>query len=48
LSGKVFFDDPWIARLVAPNVPKAIRGYSDPELAGCFVMACARTDRAWR
>ena len=33
LSGKVFFDDPWIARLVAPNVPKAIRGYSDPELA---------------
>jgi len=33
LSGKVFFDDPWIARLVAPNVPNAIRGYSDPELA---------------
>jgi mono/diheme cytochrome c family protein len=32
-SGKVFFDDPMIARLVAPNVPAAIRGYSDPELA---------------
>lgn len=31
-KGKVFFDDKWIARLVAPNVPKAIRGYSDPEL----------------
>jgi mono/diheme cytochrome c family protein len=33
VSGKVFFDDPMIARLVAPNVPAAIRGYSDPELA---------------
>ena len=33
LSGKVFADEPWLARLVAPNVPKAIRGYSDPELA---------------
>jgi len=33
LSGKVFFDEPWLARLIAPNVPKAIRGYSDPELA---------------
>jgi mono/diheme cytochrome c family protein len=32
-KGKVFFDDKWVARLVAPNVPKAIRGYSDPELA---------------
>ena len=29
----MFFDQPWLARLVAPNVPKAIRGYSDPELA---------------
>ena len=32
LVGKVFFDEPRIARLVAPNVPKAIRAYSDPEL----------------
>ena len=32
LTGKVFFDEPRIARLIAPNVPKAIRGYSDPEL----------------
>ena len=32
-EGKVFVDDPMIARLVAPNVPKAIRGYTDPELA---------------
>jgi mono/diheme cytochrome c family protein len=33
LSGRVFFDEPWLARLIAPNVPKAIRAYSDPELA---------------
>ena len=33
MTGKVFFDQPWLARLIAPNVPKAIRGYSDPELA---------------
>ena len=32
LVGKVFFDEPRIARLVAPNVPKAIKAYSDPEL----------------
>jgi mono/diheme cytochrome c family protein len=32
-AGKVFFDEPTIARLVAPNVPKVITGYSDPELA---------------
>jgi mono/diheme cytochrome c family protein len=32
LVGKVFFDEPRVARLVAPNVPKAIRSYSDPEL----------------
>lgn len=32
LVGKVFFDEPRIARLVAPNVPKAIRAYSDAEL----------------
>jgi mono/diheme cytochrome c family protein len=32
-EGKVFFDDPRIARLIAPNVPKAIRGYTDPQLA---------------
>ncbi len=33
LRGKVFFDQPWLARLIAPNVSKAIRGYSDAELA---------------
>jgi len=33
LSGRVFFDQPWLARLIAPNVPKVIRGYSDSELA---------------
>jgi mono/diheme cytochrome c family protein len=33
LVGKVFFDEPRVARLVAPNVPKAIKAYSDPELA---------------
>lgn len=32
-AGRVFLDDPKIARLIAPNLPKAIRGYSDPELA---------------
>jgi mono/diheme cytochrome c family protein len=32
LVGKVFFDEPRIARLIAPNVTKAIRGYSDAEL----------------
>lgn len=32
LVGKVFFDEPRLARIVAPNVPKAIRAYSDPEL----------------
>jgi mono/diheme cytochrome c family protein len=32
LKGKVFFDEKNIARLVAPNVPKVIRGYTDPEL----------------
>lgn len=33
LAGKVFFDDPMIARLIAPNVPEAIASYSDAELA---------------
>jgi mono/diheme cytochrome c family protein len=33
VTGKVFFDDPWVARLVAPNLTRAIRGYSDAELA---------------
>lgn len=32
MAGKVFFDEPRIARLVAPNVPKTIRSYSDAEL----------------
>jgi mono/diheme cytochrome c family protein len=33
MKGKVFFDERFIARLVAPNVPNVIRGYTDPELA---------------
>src|SRR4030095_2776779 len=33
MSGKVFFDQAWLARLVAPNVPKAIRAYNDQDLA---------------
>ena len=33
MTGKVFFDEPMLARLVAPNVPKALHGYSDAELA---------------
>ena len=33
MAGKVFIDEPLLARLVAPNVVRAIRGYSDPELA---------------
>lgn len=33
LAGKVFFDEPWLARLVAPNVPKTIKGYTDQDLA---------------
>jgi mono/diheme cytochrome c family protein len=33
MAGEVFFDEPMVARLVAPNVVRAIRGYSDPELA---------------
>ena len=33
LKGQVFFDEPRLARLVAPNVVRAIRGYSDADLA---------------
>jgi len=33
LHGKVFFDEPMLARLVAPNVVRAIKGYSNPEVA---------------
>ena len=33
LQGKVFFDQPMLARLVAPNVVRAIEGYSNPDLA---------------
>jgi mono/diheme cytochrome c family protein len=33
MTGKVFFDEPMLARLVAPNVVRAIRRYSDPDLA---------------
>jgi len=33
LKGEVFFDQPMLARLVAPNVVRAIKGYSNPDLA---------------
>jgi len=33
LVGRVIFDQPMIARVVAPNVVRAIRAYSDPDLA---------------
>jgi mono/diheme cytochrome c family protein len=33
LEGKVMFDDPKIARIVAPNITKIVREYSDAELA---------------
>ena len=33
LAGQVFFDVPMVARLVAPNVVRAIKAYSNPELA---------------
>ena len=32
MQGKVFFDEKNIARLVAPNVPKVMRGYTDADL----------------
>jgi len=33
MAGKVFFDEPFLARLIAPNVPKAIKRYTDQDLA---------------
>ena len=33
LKGKVFFDEPMLARLIAPNVVRVIKSYSDPDLA---------------
>jgi mono/diheme cytochrome c family protein len=33
LAGRVFFDEPGVARLVAPNLTAAARRYSDDELA---------------
>jgi len=33
LAGEVFLDEPMLARLVAPNVVRAIKGYSNPDLA---------------
>jgi mono/diheme cytochrome c family protein len=33
LRGQVFLDEPMLVRLIAPNVSKLVRGYSDPELA---------------
>ena len=36
LKGRVLFDDPMIARLVAPNVPAKIATLTDAEFAGFF------------
>ena len=33
LEGRVFFEEPGVARLVAPNLTRAVREYSDAELA---------------
>jgi mono/diheme cytochrome c family protein len=32
MEGRVLFDEPGIARIIAPNLPKTLREYSDPEL----------------
>lgn len=32
LEGQVFFEEPWIARLVAPNLTKLVREHTDAEL----------------
>lgn len=34
LQGQVFFDQPGVARLVAPNVPERLATYTDAEFAG--------------
>ncbi len=33
LQGQVFFDDPWLGKVVAPNITQAIQHYSDAQLA---------------
>jgi mono/diheme cytochrome c family protein len=43
LKGKVFFDEPMIARLIAPNVPAKIATLSDAEFAG-FLRSGVRKD----
>jgi mono/diheme cytochrome c family protein len=43
LKGKVFFDEPMIARLIAPNVPAKIATLSDAEFAG-FLRSGIRKD----
>jgi mono/diheme cytochrome c family protein len=43
LKGKVFFDEPMIARLVAPNVPAKLPTLSDAEFAG-FLRSGVRKD----
>ncbi len=42
-EGEVLFDEPLIARLVAPNLTAAVRTYSDAELAG-IIRAGIRPD----
>lgn len=43
LTGKVFFDEPMIARLIAPNVPAKLATLSDAEFAG-FLRSGVRKD----
>lgn len=46
LQGKVFLDEPRVMRLVAPNVTRVIRSYSDAELARLIRHGVTRTGRA--
>lgn len=45
LEGKVFVDEPRVLRLTAPNIPSAIRAYSDGELARLIRHGVTRTGR---
>jgi hypothetical protein len=41
-EGAVLFDQPMIARIVAPSLPAAAKRYSETELAVIIRMACGR------
>ena len=43
LHGKVFFDEPMVARLIAPNVPAKLKTLTDAEFAG-FLRSGVRKD----